>query len=1619
MRRKQNRFTSTDNGHPQSCISPRRAQLPLLVLFLLAVSSPAALFSQEVGNTRIYLEPPRQLLQDDVRVPELVSFDDRLYVFFQRVIGGEQGSLSVAYITSEDGMEWSDERVLRENIPLESDSIPPVYSVAVGEGEIAVAVTVSENDVELYHARRGRPLILEEEIISSNPVVNPVLRPRDDGFILFLSRRSQRLSQDAVIAAEVFNIVYSLRTSGRGWSDIRTLNTPENQRQIFNPAFLDTGDREYLVYEARNISAEFGAYNQLYSMVSRDNGESWSEPVNITDFVDFEDSTNSSIVYQNYTNQNPRLSLGEDGLPVLLYERNRLGLNARISISRLDRSGLVRVERNRRNVYISPENRASGAPRHILFRGEEYVLFYYDPLGQSRVYLARRDVPEWDTFELTSGFSGVFPRFAVHNGRLHILWLRRNLQEGGPGSLAYREPDQSVEPPIARPLNFQPAVPDNIQELAFDIQLPDDPAGIRSVSYLWTQDEDADPRDLQSVGLTENIILNANRHGTWNLFLSVRDGAGNSSDISRISYELDLVPPPKVEFPPLPLDDQGYLESNSISIPWLESQADDLAGYRLRLEYIADADAELENPEEVRQRVAENFSSRVSIFREENSLRLFNEDNGLWALAVRAVDRVGNSSEPAVALIRMNKYVPVTLLNLITLEENILGEKILEFQGRGYTANGRISRIVFDRNGSAPWDHELLLSDGDYRILSDRRISGISLRDVSSGEYQIGMFHEDRGWYFHSRNLALDATGAVKLGRYELTPPPEVSMTGEEVRRLSAMQISVILIIPLLILVIFISLFRMRSIIRDNRAIQQEVLALIEGSQSPSSRVLEEKVSTMQKQGMGLRAKFTIFMLILVIAVVAVVSLPLSTFILTNQQETLAQGLEDRIEVMIRSLSTGAAGVLDDSSALNIIRGLGDLTNQVSAMSEIEYVTITSRPNDLELDQDAREFIWATTDEYLFMSDTQREEYLNRISAEYQGDRYFSRDTEPRAENLIAGRLRIRDSVSEQIVDEVIPGFNESFEDPEIRQIVSDLRSLQEARSGASDEEFQQLLNQEEILLDRLSSELEQEAEILSEPSFSVQNYDLDSQYYTFFYPVYWIENDFSFQYQGTVRLGISTESINTRIQSTRRTILIQVGIFAAIAVAAGVAGALLLASITVNPIKQLVAGVERIRDTEKKSDLKGSPIVVKTRDELNFLSETINQMTAGLIKAEAANKSVMMGKDVQKMFITLDPNPHDAKTKATTRHEITDEVEFFGYYEGAKGVSGDYYYYQKIDDRKYAMIKCDVSGKDIEAALIMVTVATLFLQHFDSWQDKQLRERRIAHALKQKVQSGARLSQLATNINEIIYAREFKGKFAAFNMLTLDEKSGEITFCNAGDNIVHLYRRSQKKVVQIQLKQTPAAGAVSERVMGMPIEFPEETARLEKGDIMLLFTDGYEEARRYLRYEDWNVYKADDFAGEDGKKELEALEEEMKPFIMGQDEDGLGEAFSIPRIHDVVEAVMNRQMYRLTKFRNPAGDEDLLFDFSAMEPNLENLILALMSVEKVFRLVPIPGLTHEDRINVDKKIDEFLKKYFLQYSRYFNHPMETDENSLYQRFSHIKEDSQYDDLTILAVEKK
>jgi hypothetical protein len=52
-------------------------------------------------------------------------------------------------------------------------------------------------------------------------------------------------------------------------------------------------------------------------------------------------------------------------------------------------------------------------------------------------------------------------------------------------------------------------------------------------------------------------------------------------------------------------------------------------------------------------------------------------------------------------------------------------------------------------------------------------------------------------------------------------------------------------------------------------------------------------------------------------------------------------------------------------------------------------------------------------------------------------------------------------------------------------------------------------------------------------------------------------------------------------------------------------------------------------------------------------------------------------------------------------------------------------------------------------------------------------------------------------------------------------------------------------------------------------------------------------------------------------------------------------------------------------------------------------------------------------------KIDRFLKDHFRQYRVYCSQTRESPASEGYMYYTHVKEDEQYDDLTILGIRRK
>ncbi len=241
-------------------------------------------------------------------------------------------------------------------------------------------------------------------------------------------------------------------------------------------------------------------------------------------------------------------------------------------------------------------------------------------------------------------------------------------------------------------------------------------------------------------------------------------------------------------------------------------------------------------------------------------------------------------------------------------------------------------------------------------------------------------------------------------------------------------------------------------------------------------------------------------------------------------------------------------------------------------------------------------------------------------------------------------------------------------------------------------------------------------------PAFDTQNLlGSPNKRYLFFQPFLYLTPGDPTYVKGLIRVEVSSLKIEQQITDSRNQLILVTFIIALIALGLGLVGALILSAITINPIRKLVTGVEKIRDTDDKTQLAGHVIQLNTGDELSDLARSINEMTRGLVDGANKTQDLTKGKIEQKtLFIPLDKDTENQKL--TTFHRDLPEIEVFAYYEGAKLVSGDLYEFRQLDNEKnsqspwYGIMKGDVSGKGVEAGMIMAIAAMFVTTFFRRW---------------------------------------------------------------------------------------------------------------------------------------------------------------------------------------------------------------------------------------------------------------------------------------------------------------
>ena len=1518
-----------------------------LCLFCFSVFWIAG-FSPLHGQSALYWEAP-ELFNPAAGTFPISAFNKNFSVVAWQearpnrdsAIAGD-GIISIRLAVKKSGELWENKGTVGGLYPY-SGTEPSILSMAIDhKGRLIIAVAASTTQTEIFISdNKGDSFTSRLVNLGSDSSVTPRIYVRaDGGYLLFVTRgRDQTLS-----------IYYSRSDDGIVWSPFELFVREQNLQLNFLPAHGSIGSRDFIFFQSLVGGANISPSFQLFFKASDDGGKTWSAARLWTDFYDPVMYTDAAP--NRFDNQRPYV-INAGNYLFLVWERRYTTHSPQIYGAMIDQNGNISGYVQR----INSEEAYCNNPNAFIYERAPVVVWFDNRKGGNRIFLAQQNGLIWQNHDL-SGASGEssFARATVDSDGLFVFW---QVTSRGNNRIYSLQPDKTVSAPGISAYNFTPSGRGRGERIRLSWNVPQDTSGILGFSWSWSQSPETQPDKQVMVYNANNpadrfLELDASKDGPWYFSVIAQDFAGNWSAPARIQYVRDTTPPPAVAIAKPDTDDNGFLLSNTFSLNWEAPPADDVAGYTWLLQYLGSDVSERGLNQTV-------DAPPPRVMGGSTTISFNNQDDGLWGFSVAAVDGVGNIGPYSAILFKTNKYVPYTYISYVDSTQDVQGRLSVRIMGRGFSADGSIIRIMLDRDGNAPYDQEFLPENEDYRINSDREITGLRVEDLEEGMYRLILVHSRRGFYITAPLVSVDRKGTVKFGDYDREWKPSWARSAERRFVVDTALIVLSAVVLLCIAGLAGAIKGIGSVIAEGAAVKIEAAALFTGDYMPLER--KRRISGIKKRGLGLRSKLAAFTIALVLIVVVMVSAPLYYMMTKTQRETLLSSLWDRFSVLLEGLASNTRAFLPLANPeLELI----NLPNQMSAIPEARYITITGYGSGTTVHND---HVWASNDP----------DILSKI------------DTP----ELRPGISRIQDDLNQRIAD--IGNELNSRARTEIGEMsrnISELTSEAVSLALKTDAVSQRRMNDIQVTTRSLQARItavltEIGREIGSQPEFSKERMPSDDNYnFILFKPVMFRQGSDDNYFRGLIRFEISVKSIKDQITSGQRQLFITIIVIALIVIAIGTLGAFALSAVIVGPIRKLVSHVERIRDTEDKSKLAGVDIHISSNDEIASLGNTINEMTHGLVKAAAAASDLSIGKEIQKKFIPLDIDREG--NKLTSGFKDNKNAQFFGYYEGAKGVSGDYFDYLDLDGRYYAIIKCDVAGKGIPAALIMIQVATMFLNYFKQWKPSG---------------KGLHIEELVYQINEFIETLGFKGRFAAFSLCLFDSQTGLARFCNAGDNIVHFYDASEGRIKTLTLPQTPATGVLPNFMVESKGGYSIQTLTIDHGDILFMYTDGIEEAKRKFRDAKFReIICSEGAAGTVHKNH-----------VSGQGDEEMGP----DRVEGIINAVMNKQAFILQKWHNGEGDIELKFDFSTCEGRVDEVIMAMVSVEKMFRCYKDPGANEDSRVLVDKKIDEFLKKHFIQYRTYCSFTREYLGSDAYLYYTHVKEDEQYDDLTILGMKRK
>lgn len=163
--------------------------------------------------------------------------------------------------------------------------------------------------------------------------------------------------------------------------------------------------------------------------------------------------------------------------------------------------------------------------------------------------------------------------------------------------------------------------------------------------------------------------------------------------------------------------------------------------------------------------------------------------------------------------------------------------------------------------------------------------------------------------------------------------------------------------------------------------------------------------------------------------------------------------------------------------------------------------------------------------------------------------------------------------------------------------------------------------------------------------------------------------------------------------------------------------------------------------------------------------------------------------------------------------------------YKPSQNIGGDFCDILEIDERNFSVAFADISGHGIPASLLSTMLKVYILNYgYD-------------------VKNTSKLMEL---LNEDVIKVFPRGKFISLFYLMLDYHKNKMKYCKASQETAFLFRNKDNTVEELST-EGQVLGLFSKIDFPDIVNFEEKTVDIEKGDKLLLYTDGIVEAKNSM----------------------------------------------------------------------------------------------------------------------------------------------------------------------------